>query len=114
MGKRMTEKRRNCRVKPESLTARRGTIHLGTNSAAIECRVIDMSAGGACLELPELRSLPNKFEFLHGGVRKVCRLVWMRGCRFGLQYEAAIHRSLSGGDFNRTKKDDGPLSRMRR
>jgi hypothetical protein len=110
----MADKRRSCRVKPEGLGARTGKILLGGNSPPIECRVVDISAGGACLELSMLTSLPKRFEFLHGGVRKICKIAWTRGFRYGVQYEATVQRALSGSDLSRTKKDAGPFSRIRR
>jgi hypothetical protein len=34
-----------------------------------ECQVVDLSAGGAGLELPRAYDLPKRFEFLHGNTR---------------------------------------------
>ena len=59
----------------------------------IECRVIDLSAGGACLELGRHYDLPNTFEFIHAGSRRFCYLAWRRGNRLGVSYEAAYQKS---------------------
>jgi PilZ domain len=113
-GIRMSDKRRSARVKPESLGARTGKILIPGSNAPIECRVVDISAGGACLELTSLIALPKRVEFLHCGVRKVCTLVWTRGYRLGLQYEAPIQRSLAGSGLSRVKDEASPLARARR
>jgi hypothetical protein len=110
----MSDKRRSARVKPESLSARTGKILVPGSNVPIECRVVDISAGGACLELTSLIALPKRLEFLHGGVRKVCTLVWTRGYRLGIQYEAPIQRSMAGSGLSRAKDDVSSLARLRR
>jgi hypothetical protein len=110
----MADNRRNARVKPEGLGARTGKILIPGSNAPIECRVVDISAGGACLELTSLIALPKRFEFLHCGVRKVCTLVWARNYRLGIQYEAAVQRSMAGSVLDRGKDNASPLARLRR
>jgi hypothetical protein len=55
-------------------------------SPMITCKVIDYSKGGACLELFPMVALPERFELLHGNVRKQCRIVWRRGVRIGVAF----------------------------
>jgi hypothetical protein len=55
-------------------------------SPVIDCRVIDVSRGGACLEVMRDVELPQKLVFLHGGVKKRGRLMWRRGYRFGVSF----------------------------
>lgn len=52
----------------------------------IACRLVDYSAGGACLEIFPMVPLPERFELLHGSVRKKCRVVWRRGVRIGVAF----------------------------
>lgn len=80
------ENRRFLRVKPAGMVARTGKLILDSRSPTIECRVIDLSRGGACLELSKPVALPRRFEFLHGGVRKSCHLVWQKNHRFGIAF----------------------------
>jgi hypothetical protein len=56
------------------------------NTPAIECSLIDYSAGGACLQLPKHADLPQRFEVLYGTTRKRCRLVWKRALRVGVAF----------------------------
>jgi hypothetical protein len=50
------------------------------------CRVVDYSAGGACLDIYGLDAVPDRFEFLYGGVKKKIRVVWRRGIRIGVAF----------------------------
>ena len=64
----------------------------------IKCSVIDLSVGGACLGLSKLEALPARFEFVHGGVRKSCTRVWVRGLKIGISFAATHQRfGVSGG-----------------
>lgn len=80
------EKRRWARVKPQGMVSRAGKLVLDAKTAPIDCTVVDLSAGGACLELARAPDLPRKFEFIHGGVRRKCHLAWRRGYRVGISY----------------------------
>ena len=52
----------------------------------IDCRVIDYSPGGACIELSGQIKLPDRFELLFGRTRKRCRTVWRAGRRLGVAF----------------------------
>jgi hypothetical protein len=52
----------------------------------IDCRVVDYSPGGACLELTGQTALPIRFELLFGPTRKRCRVVWSAGRRLGVAF----------------------------
>jgi hypothetical protein len=60
----------------------------GGGRAPLTCNVIDLSLGGACLDLDLalVAALPKRFELLYGGNRKKCRLVWVRGRRLGVSF----------------------------
>jgi hypothetical protein len=98
----MVEKRRWIRSEPRGLVSRTGKIQLDDTAAAIECRIVDLSAGGACLEFSEIPELPKRFKFLHGGTRKYCKVAWIRGYRIGITYEAIEQRSMIVGGLSRT------------
>jgi len=83
---------------------------LGPGTAPIDCLVVDLSAGGACLELPRDHKLPDKFDFLHGRSRRTSYLVWRSGFRIGLSYEGLKTRSGISDGLSRT----GGLSRLSR
>jgi hypothetical protein len=52
----------------------------------MDCRVVDYSPGGACLEISGQTKPPNRFELLFGGTRKRCRIVWSTGRRMGVAF----------------------------
>ena len=77
--------RRFTRVRP---TARNSVAKLivDPNAPVIDCRVVDYSPGGACLEISGQTKLPNRFELLFGGTKKRCRVVWSAGRRLGVVF----------------------------
>jgi hypothetical protein len=65
-----------------------GKLIVAANRPVVDCRVIDYSPGGACLEVggqPAI-ALPQRFELLFGGTKKRCRLVWKTGRRLGVAF----------------------------
>ena len=54
---------------------------------AIECNIIDLSAGGACIQLAsDDIVVPKRFTLVHGATKKNCMLVWKRGFRIGVSF----------------------------
>ena len=79
--------RRSTRVTPSGLVSKTASIFAEHKGApVIECQVVDLSPGGACLELTREAAIPERFVFLHGGVRKKARLGWRKGYRFGVVF----------------------------
>jgi len=74
---------------------------LDGKSAPIDCAVVDLSAGGACLEFSRQQDVPERFEFLHGGVRKIAKLAWRRGYRIGITFSANTEKSISSSSLSR-------------
>jgi hypothetical protein len=68
------------------LVSRVATIIVDPKQPVIACNVIDLSAGGACLEVGGQVAVPRRFILLHGGVKKSCSLVWQNGRRFGVSF----------------------------
>jgi hypothetical protein len=98
------DERRSLRMPPRGLVARTGKMLLGSGAPPIECHVVNLSAGGACLKLPQLMNVPKNFEFLHGGTRHVCRLVWQRALLIGVSYEGSKPKSLHASALSSTPK----------
>ena len=82
----MRDNRRFVRVRPAGLVSKTGKIVLGGKGPAIDCSVIDLSAGGACLEVNDAAAIPKRFVLFHGGTKKSCVLVWKAGRRFGVTF----------------------------
>jgi hypothetical protein len=80
------ENRRFVRVAPRGLVSRTATIIVDPSKPVIACNVIDLSAGGACLEVTSQAVIPRRFVLLHGGTKKKCSVVWQSGRRLGVSY----------------------------
>lgn len=74
------------RVKPTGLVSAKVQIIVGPKLPVVDCKLVDYSPGGACLEIFPMVPLPERFELLHGSVRKKCRIVWKRGIRIGVVF----------------------------
>jgi len=78
--------RRFTRVRPTGRNSDVAKLIVDPKAPVIDCRVVDYSPGGACLEIPGQTKLPNRFELLFGGTRKRCRIVWSAGRRLGVVF----------------------------
>jgi hypothetical protein len=74
------------RVRPASGDAAKAQIIVGPKAPAVACRLVDYSPGGACLEIFPMVAVPDRFELVHGAVRKRCRVAWRRGIRIGVAF----------------------------
>jgi len=110
----MSEHRRWNRVKPSGLVPRTGTLILDPKAAPIICQIVDLSAGGACLELSGTYEFPQRFEFTHGRTRRFCKLAWRRGFRIGISYEGTNLRTVVESGLSRPTSGLSRLSRDRR
>jgi hypothetical protein len=67
--------------------ARQGRIDICRSEEARDrCNVVDISAGGACIEVHGIEAIPARFILHHGGVKKSCRIVWQKGRRIGVSF----------------------------
>ena len=82
----MRDKRRFHRLRPTGLIAKTATIFVDLKSPTTSCNIVDISAGGACIEVHGSGEIPKKFVLHHGGVRKNCNLVWQKGRRIGVAF----------------------------
>jgi hypothetical protein len=73
-------------VRPSGLTTDKARLIVDPKSPTIECKILDMSAGGACLEIAGRPTLPKRFVLVHGATKKKCSLVWKSGIRIGITF----------------------------
>jgi hypothetical protein len=85
-GHHMENQRRFHRVRPTGLVSKTGTIFADLKSAPNPCSIVDLSAGGACIEVHGSDPIPNRFILNHGGVKKTCRVVWQKFRRVGVAF----------------------------
>lgn len=82
----MQHPRRFARIRPTGKISSGAKIIVGPKAPVIDCKLIDYSAGGACIEIFGQVKVPNRFELLHGGTKKRCRIVWSVGRRLGVSF----------------------------
>lgn len=97
----MSERRRQIRVAPRGIVPHTGRIFLGAEAGSINCRIVDVSATGACLDIPTTLDFPPRFEFVYGNTRKYCNLVWRRKFRIGIRFEGTTQRTVIKGGLSR-------------
>ncbi len=79
-------RRRFARVRPSGLVSKAATIITDPKQPGITCAVVDISAGGACLDVAYPERLPKRFGLVHGKTKKSCLLVWRKHHRIGVQF----------------------------
>jgi hypothetical protein len=80
------EQRRFVRVRPSGLVSRTGTIILDPKKPGVPCKVIDISAGGASLEVANPEQLPKRFSLVAGKTQKSCLIMWRMRYRIGVHF----------------------------
>ena len=71
-------------------TLKAGTISFN-RAGGIDCRVRNMSPGGACLEVSSQVDVPNDFVLVVGYDKfmQTCHVVWRSDTRLGVEFRAA-------------------------
>jgi len=71
-------------------TLKAGTISFN-GAGGIDCRVRNMSPGGACLEVSSQVDVPNDFVLVVGYDKfmQTCHVVWRSDTRLGVEFRAA-------------------------
>jgi len=82
----MRENRRFHRIRPTGLVAKTGMIFADLRDAPTPCTIVDLSAGGACIDVHGGDEIPKRFMLNHGGVKKTCLVMWQKGRRVGVCY----------------------------
>jgi len=77
---------RNQHVRPVGRNADLARLIVDPKAPVIDCRIIDYSPGGACIELGGQIRVSDRFELLFGATRKRCRVVWRTGRRLGVAF----------------------------
>lgn len=81
------DKRFHPRVRPSGLMSKGAKVYADQKGAPlIDCTLIDISSGGACLETPGDVAIPARLIVMHGGVQKRGKLIWKKGRRFGVKF----------------------------
>jgi hypothetical protein len=79
----MVESRREARHR----VLKAGTIEF--NGGAIDCKIRNLSATGAALEVVSQTGVPEKFTLVHSGegLHMPCHIVWRKAYRIGIAFD---------------------------
>lgn len=81
------ESRRFARVRPSGLVSRTAQIIVvDARLPCVNCNVVELSSGGACLEVSDPTAIPERFVLLHGKTKKNCLVLWKAGRRLGVSF----------------------------
>jgi len=80
------DKRRFHRIRPSGRVPKAATLFANLKSPPTACSIVDISAGGACIDVHGGEAIPRRFTLNHGGVQKSCYLVWQKGRRIGVSF----------------------------
>ena len=71
-------------------TLKAGSINFN-RAGGIDCRVRNMSAAGACLEVSSQFGIPNDFVLVisYDKFKQACHVVWRSDTRLGVEFRAA-------------------------
>jgi hypothetical protein len=74
---------------PRQRVLKAGTI-LFNRAGGIDCRVRNMSAAGACLEVTSQVGIPADFVLViaHDHLRQPCHVVWRTATKLGVEFDA--------------------------
>ncbi|WP_425909742.1 PilZ domain-containing protein [Nitrobacter sp. TKz-YC02] len=63
---------------------------IGGNGVSIGCSVVDLSADGASIDVPDAHHVPDRFRLVaeHGRVVLNCRILWINQSRIGVAFES--------------------------
>ncbi|WFU79114.1 PilZ domain-containing protein [Bradyrhizobium sp. CIAT3101] len=62
--------------------------YISGDGSSLQCRVLNISASGAAIELPEKRFIESRFKLMLGSDRVIreCRLIWSSENRIGVEF----------------------------
>ena len=62
---------------------------ISVSGSSTRCRVVNLSKGGAALDVPNATAIPARFKLMTERDRLVrtCRVVWIRQNRVGVEFD---------------------------
>jgi hypothetical protein len=77
------------RIHPRYLTFKDAKISHEGNTLAVDCLIINVSEGGACLMIPDDTDIPDTFELSADGGKfvRTCNVAWRTKSRLGISFE---------------------------
>lgn len=84
------------RTRPRSLTLKTAKITAAGDSACIDCAILNIAEGGACILVGNPQEVPQTFALTVDGADALyrCERVWTNGHKIGLTFQS----NASGAD----------------
>jgi hypothetical protein len=76
------------RTNPRHLTLKTAKIVFDDMSSPIDCAILNISDGGACILVPRFAEIPNAFRLVvdPDGMTHACTVRWKSGNQVGLAF----------------------------
>lgn len=80
---------REQRTTPRALTFKTGKIVSVRHDLEIVAAILDISDGGACLLVPNIMDVPDKFQFFfdRNSETHCCEVRWKSGHKVGIRFQ---------------------------
>jgi hypothetical protein len=79
---------RDQRASPRHLTFKTGKIVSLSHDLEILSAILDISDGGACLLVPDIKAIPDRFQFFadRNSQMHCCEVRWKSGHKIGIRF----------------------------
>jgi hypothetical protein len=67
-------------------TLKPAKIVFNQNASVIDCMARNLSAAGARLQVPNVVTIPERFELVIGGARRSAKIVWRLDREIGVEF----------------------------
>ena len=82
----MDDRRKNPRVDTDE------AAYISADGLSIRCRLLNVSADGAAVEVPDPAYVPAHFQLMteKDRVLRHCRVIWLKQNRIGIAFDQAV------------------------
>jgi hypothetical protein len=77
----------NRRKEPRIPVIKLATVIANGTEKAIDCNMIDLSNGGACLWGKNINDAPDEFDLYYDSIVRRCRVRWRRENKVGVAFD---------------------------
>ncbi len=75
-------------------TLKTAKIVFNHGHSVFDCRVRNLSASGALIEVQSMRGIPEQFEIvLDGATRRACAVLWCSGRLMGIRFDDGTEKA---------------------
>ena len=88
----MRERRKSFR----ELTLKTGKVHIPGGARSVDCAVLDISDGGACVLVPNAAEIPSRFILTldRSEATYCCEVQWKTRSRIGVRFDRSLSQAV--------------------